>query len=153
MSIAEWEALTPIQKRDVVKRHADGHKSAGQIAEILGITRNRVIGVVHRHKGAIRLTGAATGAARAKKRKRATMTPDRKVKFPRTPKAIADALVNGEAWRPLPGSAPATLEHRSGCVWPVTVGGRTLFCNCSVPDDRKLKYCDVHMGKYRLGGA
>lgn len=58
------------------------------------------------------------------------------------------------AWSPLPGSSPVTLEHMTGCKWPVSDpfgprGTPDLFCNCEPAQGSS--YCPAHA--LRAGGG
>jgi len=150
MSNVEWAQMPPGQKVRAVKRLAVQKLSAGQIAKILGTTRNSVIGVAHRHKDKVRLANTAADGARLRK-----VRPRKRGGATMRPKRITDAaLANGEAWAPLDGSEPVPLIEQKGCVWPVSVGGKTLFCNCPVGErdktDKRPRYCDAHMKRYAL---
>ena len=158
-----WTALTAIEKRDLVKHYADKHMSAGQIARTLNVSRNAVVGVVHRNRQHITLSGG-TGWGLAPRRKRPRPAPrhtnEPKIARlgppPSTTRTSANALekvMRGPAWTPLPGSTPTNLMGRDkhGCAWPVhdpAHPGATLFCNCAVDPASKLPYCPAHLARY-----
>jgi hypothetical protein len=149
--------MTAAEKRQAVRDLADGKRSAGEIAAILGISRNAVIGVVHRARGrdAIQLSdrvAAGRAARRASQRRkrigqRRRSIPNRHVKIFTPDAAVVDELEAAPAWRPLEGSTPVGLLDRTGCKWPVTVSGQTLFCNCELHADEK-NYCPAHRAAY-----
>jgi hypothetical protein len=55
-------------------------------------------------------------------------------------------LLSSPVWQPLPGTTPVSLEHRTGCAWPVTRASPHLFCN-----EPKVRgsYCQHHHSIYR----
>lgn len=61
-----------------------------------------------------------------------------------TPEITDPRPLRSEAWRALPGSAPAALEaHTDGCRWPIDTPGRPArFCN--EPVEAGAVYCPVH---------
>ncbi|MBN9348286.1 MAG: hypothetical protein J0I48_19160 [Devosia sp.] len=156
-----WLLMDRKARYDRVKQLAhEDQMSASQIAAAIpGASRNAVIGVIHRSKGQIklyrrpdreaRLLARATSRVRGRNVKG---SPDRQVTIVRVSPQTEQELFNAPAWQPLPGSEPKPLMDRAerGCRWPVTVGGKSLFCNCHVerrPDG--LAYCDDHYAIYR----
>lgn len=145
------------EKIEAVKPLALADQSAGQIAAALGVSRNAVIGVVYRSNGAVRLANRRqdTGTKRRRHRrarseygaKTASAWP-KKQPVPLDP-ALAAELENSPTWRPLPGVEPVGLMERTGCAWPVTVDGQTLFCNCGT--EKGARYCASHAAIYRKG--
>lgn len=154
MNETEWTKLTKEQKADVVRPLAAERKSAGQIAQILGISRNAIVGVVHRNRKTITLHGnPKAGAAALRARKRDNMRKKARLGPPKSATeatwATIERIEQNKVWQPLPGTTPADLLTRAkkGCAWPVTVDGKTLFCNCPVSHD-KLPYCEAHLRRY-----
>ncbi len=56
-------------------------------------------------------------------------------------------LLTSPVWQPLPGTTPVSLEHRSGCCWPVTDKPPHLFCNAERMPGKP--YCQYHHSIYR----
>ena len=117
--------------------------SASQIARDLGhgITRNAVIGKVHR----LGLTGRAAphvpGAGRADQRR------ERRVRLPpRTQpvRALSPSLaVAPERGLPATGLASVASVRRGQCRWPLGEPGSDDFCLCGRPAVRGA-YCAPH---------
>ncbi|WP_185982999.1 hypothetical protein [Aureimonas mangrovi] len=66
------------------------------------------------------------------------------IDMPRAP-VVRDP--KADAFRPLPGQAPAALEHAKGCRWPVHLAGNPMrevarLC-CDAPRDGG-SYCATH---------
>lgn len=130
--------------------------TCAKIAEqIDGATRNAVIGKVSRLGLPPRRSGGQPGQGGG--------NFNRKPRKPRKPKAKPKAKLarifvpkpkpipvhfTADTWEPLPGSNPATLEHLTGCKWPVSdpfapVGSVDLFCNCAADGP----YCAEHRAR------
>lgn len=154
----DWVSLSKDEKADLVRPLAAEHKSAGQIASILGISRNAVVGVVHRNRTTIKLHGNPSSGATALRARRKGMRPSTvgtkqaRLGPPKSATreswAAIERIERDKVWVPLPGTTPADLMSRKGCNWPVTVDGKTLFCNCQIADD-KLPYCADHLRRYQ----
>lgn len=170
-----WTQLTSEQKADAVRPllERDG-LSYGQAAQALGTTRVAIAGVVSRakdrnqpiqHAYIERQTIArkkrtdnqviAQKAAAARKVERAKAKPRPKkphqgfVRFVGAGEPADAAPIKASAWDALEGSTPVSLEHRTGCAWPVEkpVGtGTTLFCN--LPEQEGKSWCPTH---YAMG--
>lgn len=156
--LSAWRAMSAREKIEAVKPLALEDQSAGQIAAALGVSRNAVIGVVYRSNGAVRLANRRqeTGTKRRRRRRarsehgaKAALVRTKKQPIPMDP-ALADELENSPTWRPLPGSEPVGLLERTGCAWPVTVEGRTLFCNCAI--EKGARYCADHAAIHQKRG-
>lgn len=141
--------------------------SASKCAGVLGVTRNAVIGKVHRmglvkrgkssvakpegrNGAAGKYRGAVTAARRARAAKAAPPKPAR-MKLPPPDIFAPDAatLAVG-AWNALPGTTPVTLEllARDGCRWPIGEDAPFLFCGCKAAAGSS--YCATH--KHRAAG-
>lgn len=142
--------------------------SAAQIAAALKLSRNAVIGKVHRLRLPERATTLrATGPVRPPRPKAPPRSPSQKrekVVRPRVShitgqRAQRPAVPDyrpprSDAWTPLPGITPVTLEHMTGCKWPVSDpfwprGSVDLFCNCE--QQPGSSYCPAHTK--RAGGG
>jgi len=133
-----WQDMSTEERKDEVRRLANEHLSVSDIAaSIPGATRNGVIGLIWRSRATsapIRLWRLPNGVG---------PTNPRKLRPAGLSRQVLDAFL------PLPGSAPVPLfevNDKHGCRWPVTVDGKTLFCNEHAPyrEDR-LIYCPTHM--------
>jgi GcrA cell cycle regulator len=156
----------PVEREELLIRmwEVDG-MSASQCAAALGggLTRNAIIGKVHRLKLARRgkssiaarsrsggngaagkYRGAVTAARRARAAKAAPPKPDR-IKLPPPEVFTPDAsdLAVG-AWNAVPGTIPVTLEllARDGCRWPIGEDSPFLFCGCKAASGSS--YCATH---------
>lgn len=139
----DWAALSSEDKRQLVKFYADDDLSAGAIAKIIGVTRNAIIGVVHRSKGKVKLAGGLSHPPSSRPRRpKKPRPPRRRIVLP-PPVDVSPVLNKETIWQPLPGSQPAGLLQRTGCAFPVQVDGRTLFCNCAVKPGTGA-YCEPH---------
>lgn len=140
--------------------------SCSEIARALGAgcTRNAVIGKVHRMK----LPGRKPGAPRSPRpprtripkatRKAMKVKPERKVTIapPKLLAPVKPVAFTAEAWQPLPGSRPVTLEHATGCRWCVSdpfgpPGIPSLFCNEPVVEG--MSWCREHKARAFGGGT
>ena len=140
----------------------DDGMTASQCAAVLGVTRNAVIGKVHREnypkrkghiKGPRRGSMPWSPEAKERARRRSEARRAEKVKkiaarvIPQPPKEAfkpdPEALAVG-TWNPLPGTTPVgmmDLSH-STCRWPVSDGAPFLFCGCEVAEGSS--YCPTH---------
>jgi GcrA cell cycle regulator len=156
---AEKMPWTPDRVETLKKLWADG-LSASQIAARLGmgVTRNAVIGKVHRLNLAGRATQPRTAAPRAPREGR----PNRP-HAPSMPTAGANALkpmLRAEPMsRPLPLPEPKpmrlvdlskdgriTILHLSDktCRWPIGDPGTEEFCFCGHGPRESSPYCEYH---------
>jgi GcrA cell cycle regulator len=141
--------------------------SASKCAAALGVTRNAVIGKVHRmhmvkrgkssaakpngrNGAAGKYRGVVVAARRARAAKAAPPKPER-IKLP-PPEVFTPAgedLAVG-AWNALPGTTPVSMEAlaRDGCRWPIGEDAPFLFCGCKAATGSS--YCATH--KHRSVG-
>ena len=137
---------------ETVARLAAEGKSAGQIAEVLGVTRNTVMGKAHR--AGIKLQGphySGVGIIRVPKPARAP-----RARREIAPKSFAGALaVSPRAivcveiplvGRLGVGDAHAALRSND-CRWPIGKVEADDFHFCSRPARLGLPYCDDHTAK------
>lgn len=137
--------------------------SASQCAGAIGdgLTRNAIIGKVHRlglekrrtvkassakggNGSAGKYRGVVAAARKARAAKAAPPKPER-IKLP-PPEVFTPAgedLAVG-AWNALPGTTPVTLEllARDGCRWPIGDDSPFLFCGCKAAAGSS--YCATH---------
>lgn len=125
-------------------------KSASEIGARFGVSRNAVIGVVHRNP-VLREIGFARkqGRQNIEKVRAISVAATRgknvrggKVSVNRL-KAVAQPI---EAPEPVDAPEPRNLTlmelTERTCKWPVNDGGPFLFCGCEADFDRP--YCDFH---------
>jgi hypothetical protein len=136
-------------------------KSASACAGVLRVTRNAVIGKVHRmgfvkrgkssaakpegrNGAAGKYRGVVVAANKARAAKAAPPKPA-PIKLPPPDIFAPDAatLAVG-AWNALPGTTPVTLEllARDGCRWPIGDDAPFLFCGCKAASGSS--YCATH---------
>ena len=124
-----------------------GDQSASEIAGRLGVTRNAVLGKVHR-------LGLCNRRASAGPRPSAARTP-RPSRRPRAPKAVAPPPTPKAPPRPEIGPGlVARLEdlQRNACHWPVGDPTSEAFRFCGRAAARP-PYCEAHRGvAYKPGG-
>lgn len=124
--------------------------SASEIAAALGmdVTRNAVIGKVHRLKLPKRPTPVATNAIpepKPKPKPKPTVRAKPVYRPPPRPEIpIEPTRIKAEAWQPLPGTVPVTMDdlERGQCRWPLGTELPFLFCGCEALPDRP--YCEAH---------
>lgn len=139
----------------------DDGLTASQCAAVLGVTRNAVIGKVHRenypkrgpNRTVIRRVVKWSPEAKERARLRAEARRAAKVKKlaakaikappPEVFKPAPEDLAVG-AWSPLPNTTPVSLIDltASSCRWPVSDGAPFLFCGCQVAAGSS--YCQTH---------
>lgn len=134
--------------------------SCSQIAAAMGgTTRNAVIGKVHRLKLSQRRLARRSGPLKQrppltprppKARVRPAPKPSEKPRQIKPDIAPEPFEFSVSAWQPIPGSIPVTIEHATGCKWPVgegayTVSASSLFCNCTPVEGKP--YCAEHMAR------
>lgn len=141
-------------------------KTASKCAAVLGVTRNAVIGKVHRlglerrtkssapkgkNGSAGKYRGVVVAARRARAAKAAPPKPARTNLPPPDIFAPDAATLAVGAWNALPGTTPVTLEllARDGCRWPIGEDVPFLFCGCKAASGSS--YCATH--KHRSQGV
>ena len=151
------------ERVELLKRLWSEGLSCSQIANVMGggVTRNSVIGKVHRLKLPRRISSTSPRKPRVS-RPRIDRAVRAKLRFKPSPKprqvepdiAPEQFEFSASAWQPLPGSIPVTMEFMTGCKWPVGNPYGTdmaLFCNC-VPMEGK-PYCREHAERARGKGT
>lgn len=143
----------------------DDELTASQCAKVLGVTRNAIIGKVHRLKldkrvaarkrtggrgSAGKYRGVVTAARKARAARIAPPQPDR-IKLPPVEifKPAAEDIAVG-AWAALPGTVPVSMDDlgRTSCRWPIGEDAPFLFCGCEAAPGSS--YCLTH--KHRATG-
>ena len=133
--------------------------SASQIAAELagGVTRNAVIGKVHR----LGLSGRATTSRVTTSRPRRQRQPSHPGRTPALPTAGATALKPQAFTRPTPAPEPEPEPLRlvdmpeggritilmlsdKTCRWPIGDPGTEEFCFCGHAPKSGMPYCDYH---------
>jgi GcrA cell cycle regulator len=115
--------------------------SSGDIAFIMGITRNAVIGRVRRLGLQMR-----DNKVQPRFRPRKERAPETIKRRPRPLLPISlpgdTRFMRGDAWAPLPGSSPVPLiDLEPGmCKWPVSEDRPHLFCGAAAHGP----YCEYH---------
>ena len=141
------------------------HRTASQCAAILGVTRNAVIGKVHRLNLEVRQSPKkprlsdkqrAEHRLENQRRYRATHPEKPRVRPPKPPrppkekappvdafKPAAEDLAVG-VWNALPDTTPIGLLDLTAttCRWPIGDGSPFLFCGCQVAHGSS--YCPTH---------
>lgn len=159
MNRASNHHWTDERKAEAAKLWAQGW-TAAQIARHLGrVSRNGVIGVLHRMGKSQRVEPAKPAhlppkappvARNTKQGMAANLKRGRPVRVNAGNQVVAEpeqrparASVSTSAWAPLTNSTPvplmqAALRH---CRWPIDIGNEPHFCGLAKTDDR---YCRVH---------
>ncbi len=138
------ENWTEIRISDLKKLWIEG-KSASQIARQLGgVSRNAVIGKVHRMGLAGRDRPSAPRAVGRTNRRRVVGAQSTFVARPRTPRPPGAPVYSRYAGPELaPTSTIFTLEAHS-CRWPIGVPQEGDFGYCGRSRGRHVSYCDHH---------
>lgn len=141
---------TEIQRRKVSQMWEEG-MSASEIAEKMSVSRNSVLGVIHRMKLTPRENPMPTIV---KKMNRLGGNAHGNADQPKVNGIIARQAASkdlpelrSDAWTALPGTQPVPLEQRTGCKWPI--GPRSPFLFCNAPAGEKGRYCPHHEEKSR----
>ena len=113
--------------------------SASQIAAMLAVTRNAVIGKVHRLGLSGRAKPSAPGAPRKSGRQRSRRTARRQLRIP--PALSLSACGTGPA--PSDGTATVVSIRHGQCRWPLGEPGAADFALCGRPAVRGA-YCAAH---------
>ena len=134
------------------KLWADGLSASQIAAELGGITRNAVIGKVHR----LGLSGRAKSPASAAPRPRKTRAPAHMLRVARPQVRGNTALAHAYEYKPEPepefidniipmGQRRTILElTEDTCRWPIGDPGTADFFFCGGPAITSLPYCAYH---------
>ena len=146
-------AIWPEAKTDILRALWASGVTCAQIGKTMGITRNAVIGKVHRLKMQLRRVSPVKRATPTTKhaRKAPPSLPTIMAhKAPRLPKPRPEPI-------PAPvGMAGVGLFDRTGCAYPINDGPGFLFCNHVTGGG---SYCQYHKqimytpGSLRMKGA
>ena len=131
----------------LTKLWADGLSASQIAAELGGITRNAVIGKVHR----LGLSGRAKSPS-ASPRPRKPRSSTHMLRVPRSSIRGNTALAYDYAIEPEPELIEIPLEQRktllqlneATCRWPVGDPGSTEFFFCGGPSGDGVPYCTYH---------
>ena len=129
------------------KLWADGLSASQIAAELGGITRNAVIGKVHRLGLSGRAKSPSSSAPRARKPRSSSM-----IRVPRAHIRGNTALAYDYAAEPEPELIEIPIEQRKNllqlteatCHWPVGDPGSTDFFFCGGPSNEGSPYCNFH---------
>lgn len=172
------ERWAPDRDAVLLQLWADG-KSASEIALQMGdgVTRNAVIGRVHRLKkkaamplersAPIRVTSPRVAPPRRAGnagqpritgiRKRAERRATEAERQETAPDARSQQILKSELWLPLPGSTPKSLMaiDRDECRWPLGDPLTAEFAFCGCPAVEGSSYCAPHRraSTMNVGGA
>jgi GcrA cell cycle regulator len=152
----------------------DPQLSTAEIGRRMGMSKNAIVGKVHRLELDARPSPIKRGSAwEAKLNAPSRRLPLAGSTLPSTPSeiaAVAASLLDSEVLPPLPSEPPPkplpvvkfkpyepppppepTRFRRSErmCCWPVGQGRPTLFCEAPIGPDvpYRVSYCEVHQGK------
>lgn len=138
MSAFEW---TPDRIKVLIAHWEEGLPTS-EIGRRLGVTKNSVVGKVHRlglkkRQSPIRQAAAGTAAPKKAKVKATKMVPKTKETAPVVSKVVRPT---GEVVR---------LEELTGsmCCWPEGEPGTADFFFCGEPSVPDKPYCDVHCAR------
>lgn len=119
--------------------------SSGDIAFVMGTTRNAIIGRANRLE--LQKRGSTRVQPRIKPRKqreRSVSFKPRHKQFQLLPVSLPGdtRFMRGDAWSPLPGTSPVPLiDLEPGmCKWPVSEDRPHLFCGAAAHGP----YCEYH---------
>ena len=129
------------------KLWADGLSASQIAAELGGITRNAVIGKVHRLGLSVRAKSPSSSAPRPRKPRSSTM-----MRVPRAHIRGNTALAYDYAVEPEPELIEIPVEQRKNllqlneatCHWPVGDPGSTDFFFCGGQANEGSPYCNYH---------
>lgn len=154
---------TPERVERLTQLWAEG-LSCSMIAFVMGgVTRNAVIGKVHRLKLPGRKVGTSRWYTRPPRPPRTKRTRKAKQTAPaRLPRQAEPSIApepvefTASTWQPIPGSKPVTLERVTRCRWCVTDpfaprGSVDLFCNEPVLEG--MSWCAEHKARAFGGGT
>lgn len=138
-------AWTPERVETATARWREGW-SATQISKVLGLSRNAVMGKIHR----LGLSARDQPSEPGKRHPKANpLTPRPKAKKQRPALSVVpqeERIELAFAWKPVPGSTPRPWEERgNGCKWPIDVPGAEIMHACCQPKDGDHpNYCRPH---------
>lgn len=148
---------TPERVEQLTQLWTEGRLSASQIASLMGggLTRNAVIGKVHRLGLQPRIMYRNPFGNRKKRKDAKPKTPKpkrpRMILYSKAPTPEPEPVAfSAEVWEPLPGTTPISLLELSDAVCRWEVGGThqspgTGFCGCPVAHGRS--YCTEHYAR------
>lgn len=153
-------AWTDEQVALLVKLWSDDRLSASQCAKVMKVTRNAVIGKVHRlHLPSRRPAKPGKPGSIPKPRKHHYLSVRRRValkmplKDPPKIKVVKPEPKRPEqpAWTALPGTVPVSLVNLEVgmCKWPIGEDSPYLFCGCTAANGH---YCLEHY-RWSIGGG
>lgn len=129
------------------KLWADGLSASQIAAQLGGITRNAVIGKVHRLGLSGRAKTPSSTAPRVRKQRAASMRP--RMRFAGNTALAPQYDVEAEA-DPLDNIVPMgprvniTQLNEATCRWPIGDPGTEGFCYCGSQTKQELPYCHYH---------
>jgi GcrA cell cycle regulator len=132
----------------LTKLWADGLSASQIAAELGGITRNAVIGKVHR----LGLSGRAKSPSSSSPRPRKARSSNHMMRMPRNAIRGNNALAYDYAIEPEPELIEIPVEQRKNllqlteatCHWPVGDPGSTDFFFCGGEANEGSPYCNYH---------
>ena len=132
----------------LTKLWADGLSASQIAAELGGITRNAVIGKVHR----LGLSGRAKSASSSAPRQRKARSSGHMMRVPRASMRGNTALAYDYEMEPEPELIEIPLEQRKTllqltdktCRWPIGDPGSTEFFFCGGENANEQPYCAYH---------
>lgn len=144
---------TPERTELLRRRHAEGWSSLQIAMELGGVSRNAVIGKIHRLKlNPRKRVLAHLGATARSPRKTAPVAAKpvairEELPAPVEPEPALD-IPRENFFLPLPGTTPIRLMQltEATCKWPVdrVYGREGIFCGAPKEHDREIPYCAVH---------
>ncbi len=135
MPLAKW----PLAQVETLRALAEAGKTSGQIAAIMGITRNAVIGAMHRRR--IPLEKLPRISKRQRRPKPAKSLPAK------IPPGLPPPLPRSPPLQGRMGAGPAILALEAmHCQWPIGDPTRDDFHFCAEPrdPDNPPPYCPRH---------
>jgi GcrA cell cycle regulator len=140
------------ERIELLKQGFESGLSCREIAGVLGVSRNAVIGKLSR----LQLTrGNGDAGPRAKREPRVKSRGLRLGGSPRLLRAISDATPARDEPTIHNGHCCSLLElDQDKCHWPISTPGAPDFCYCGNAATRGLSYCPGHARiAYRAGSS
>lgn len=139
---------TPERVATATSRWKEGWSATQISKELGGVSRNAVMGKIHR----LGLSARDQPSDPAQRHPKANpLTPRPKPKRQKSQLCVAalapkERIEIARAWNPLPGSTPRPWEDRGqGCKWPIEVPGADVMHACCQPKDGDHpNYCRPH---------